>query len=131
MIYGHETKLKPKIMKDSEGFFIVWSFIVTDKRGVVPQFISRMPDKTTALKCISSIEFISDLQVACGAYRGSLLDLGYDAIVSKIDRELTPQCEECGHTIHEIGKCKIERGDGYRGAEFKEALGPCTCGVKK
>ena len=23
--------------------------------------------------------------------------------------------------------CEVERGDGYRGAEFQEALGPCGC----
>jgi hypothetical protein len=38
-------------------------------------------------------------------------------------------CEDCGHKAHPPGKCEVERGDGYRGKEYMEALGPCTCGM--
>jgi hypothetical protein len=45
--------------------------------------------------------------------------------------EVTPDddCDECGHALDRHGPdgCHIERGDGYRGAEFVEALGPCPC----
>ena len=40
-------------------------------------------------------------------------------------------CDDCGHALKyhvaEQYGCEIERGDGYRGAEFMEALGPCCC----
>jgi hypothetical protein len=39
------------------------------------------------------------------------------------------QCPECGHALRRHGPdgCHVERGDGYRHAEFVEALGPCPC----
>ena len=43
------------------------------------------------------------------------------------------ECAECGHSLrYHLDKygCEIERGDGYRGAEFMEALGPCSCKCK-
>ena len=39
-------------------------------------------------------------------------------------------CPACEHELqHHADKhgCEIERGDGYRRAEFQEALGPCGC----
>lgn len=40
-------------------------------------------------------------------------------------------CPDCDHPVHAPGKCEFELGDGYRGAEFEEALGPCACGVTR
>jgi hypothetical protein len=46
------------------------------------------------------------------------------------DSNAQPLCANCGHEKHlhedQYG-CEYERGDGYRGAEFMEALGPCGC----
>ena len=39
-------------------------------------------------------------------------------------------CPECNHELqHHADKhgCEVERGDGYRHAEFEEARGPCGC----
>jgi len=39
-------------------------------------------------------------------------------------------CPACNHELqHHLYKegCEVERGDGYRHAEFEEALGPCGC----
>ena len=42
------------------------------------------------------------------------------------------QCGECSHELKyhlDAYGCEIERGDGYRGQEFMEALGPCGCNL--
>ena len=59
-------------------------------------------------------EYNAGNEVLCPRCHSSDIDVG--------------QCEECAHPLHDPGKCEVERGDGYRGAEFQEALGPCTCG---
>jgi len=51
------------------------------------------------------------------------------ACAEKTYRGTLPTCEECDHPVHAPGECQVERGDGYRGAEYKEALGPCSCGA--
>jgi hypothetical protein len=78
---------------------------------------------------------------ACGSDDITATDRNVRAAVARmlaeaLDRERggwaipgEEQCPECGHALRRHGPdgCHVERGDGYRGAEFVEALGPCPC----
>ena len=68
---------------------------------------------------------------ACGSDDITAIDPSVSPRVARLIRQaLDPeQCQECGHALRRHGPdgCQAERGDGYRGAEFVEALGPCPC----
>jgi hypothetical protein len=74
----------------------------------------------------SKIIAITDLDRDEDKANACLMAASPDMFVA-IAKLVCPQCDhELQHHADKYG-CEIERGDGYRNAEFEEALGPCGC----